>query len=192
MLNIILFGGPGSGKGTQAKRLVEVYGVDHLSTGDMLRAEIASGSDLGGRVESVIASGSLVSDDLILEIVRERVACTRSSVKGYIFDGFPRTVAQAEGLSSLFEELGLGITCVLELDVPEAELLKRLSLRASSENRADDQDPSVLRERLSVYHRQTAPVADFYKSRQLLHRVDGTGTLEEITARLCGVIDAVR
>lgn len=191
MKNIVLFGAPGSGKGTQAARLKEKYGLVHLSTGDMLRAEIAKKSDLGKQVESIMAQGKLVSDELVLAIIRERLEKRGASAKGFIFDGFPRTLVQAEGFDGLLNGLGLSLSVVLQLDVPESELLERLQRRANIQSRADDKDPAVLKQRIAVYNEETAPVASYYDKQGLFKRVDGTGTLDEIAARVSDVVESL-
>ena len=191
MLNIVLFGGPGAGKGTQAARLKEIYDLEHLSTGDMLRADVAKGSALGEQVKAVMASGQLVSDDLVIAIIRGRLEAGAKQSKGFLFDGFPRTLAQAQGFDRMLKELGMSVSGVLKLEVPESELLARLAKRAQIQSRADDKDPAVLRARIQVYERETAPVADYYAKQNLLYAVDGTGTLEEIERRLRDRVDGL-
>lgn len=189
MLNIVLFGGPGAGKGTQAARLKEIYGLEHLSTGEMLRAEVARESELGKQVKTIIASGKLVSDHLVLAIIKKRLEQDANRAKGFLFDGFPRTIAQAEGFDSLLKELNMGVSVVLKLEVPEEELLRRLAKRAQLQSRADDKDPAVLKERIRVYENETAPVAEYYAEQNLLQSIDGTGTLEDIEKRLREKVD---
>jgi adenylate kinase len=188
MLNIVLFGPPGSGKGTQAALLVEKYGLKHLSTGDMLRAEKASGSELGNRVAEIMASGKLVSDDVVNEIVRSQLGAHAASVPGFIFDGYPRTIAQAKTLDGFLHELGTSVTVTLFLDVPKDELIKRLLQRAKELGRADDTE-AVIEERIVEYITKTLPVADHYKAQGKLHMVDGLGSVEDIFGRLMALAD---
>jgi adenylate kinase len=187
MLNIILFGPPGVGKGTQSKLLIEKYGIKHLSTGDMLRAEIASGSELGNRVKSIMDSGVLVSDDIVNEIVQSQVRANRDA-KGFIFDGYPRTVAQAGKLDEILAAIGEKMTGLFELEAPEDELVRRILKRAVESGREDDTE-EVIQNRLVEYYSKTAPVADYYAAKGMRHTVNGLGTLEEILARLCEAID---
>jgi adenylate kinase len=188
MLNIVLFGPPGSGKGTQAALLVEKYGLKHLSTGDMLRAEKASGSELGNRVAEIMASGKLVSDDVVNEIVRSQLGIHAASVPGFIFDGYPRTIAQAKTLDGFLQELGTSVTVTLFLDVPKDELVKRLLQRAKELGRADDTE-AVIEERIVEYITKTLPVADHYKAQGKLHMVEGLGSVEDIFGRLMALAD---
>lgn len=190
MLNIILFGPPGVGKGTQSKLLIEKYDIKHLSTGDMLRAEIASGSELGNRVKSIMDAGTLVSDDIVNEIVESQVRANRDA-KGFIFDGYPRTVAQAGTLESILEGIGEKMTGLFELEAPEAELIRRILKRALESGREDDTE-EVIQNRLKEYYAKTQPVADYFASKEQRHTVDGLGTIEEIHTRLCGSIDKVK
>lgn len=191
MLNIVLFGPPGSGKGTQAALLVDKYGLKHLSTGDMLRAEKASGSELGNRVAEIMATGKLVSDEIVNEIVRSQLKTHYGSVPGFIFDGYPRTSEQAITLNAALQEIGIGVTTCLFLDVPKDELVKRLLQRAIELGRADD-TAEVIEERVVEYNTKTLPVAALYEAAGKLHMVDGLGSKEDIFGRLVALVDQAR
>jgi len=177
-LNLILTGPPGAGKGTQAQRLVERCGIPQISTGDMLRAAMASGSELGARVKGLVDAGELVPDDVVSALVRERLA-ESDTRPGFILDGFPRTDAQAQTLDAILGDLGREPLRVVCLEVPESELIRRILSRG--EGRADDNEETV-KNRLAIYHRDTKPMLDHYAGSVV--RVDGTGSLEEIEARI--------
>ena len=185
-MRLVLFGSPGAGKGTQAQRICERLGVPHISTGDMLRAAVRSGSELGQRVQEVMEGGRLVSDELIGEVVEDRLS-QDDARGGFLLDGFPRTVGQIELLDEALGRLGQRLERVIRLEVPEAVVIERLEGRIASGDqgvkRADD-DIEVIRERLRVYREQTEPVAEVYESRGLLASVDGTGTIEQVSARI--------
>lgn len=187
MLNVVLFGPPGAGKGTQSANIIEKYGLTHLSTGDMLRAERASGSDLGQRVQQIMDSGQLVSDAIVIELIRTRVEANPGAA-GFIFDGFPRTVAQAEALDALLNELGTGISCMVSLVVPEEELVTRLVKRGQESGRADDNEETI-RKRISVYMNETLPVAGYYGQQQKLSEITGVGSVDEIFGNICSVLE---
>ncbi len=176
--NLILTGPPGAGKGTQARRLAERLGIPQISTGDMLREAVAKGSPLGVRVKGIMASGELVPDDLVIALVRERLA-RPDCEKGFILDGFPRTAEQAEALDRILREIGRSRVRVVCLEVPEQELIRRILGRG--EGRADD-NPETVRTRLAVYRRDTQPVLDHYRGS--VHRIDGVGTLDQIQTRV--------
>lgn len=191
MLNIVLFGPPGAGKGTQAQFLSERYGIEQLSTGDILRAAIAEKTPLGLEAKRYMDKGELVPDEKVIGIIADVLEARRDS-KGFIFDGFPRTTPQAEQLDAMLEKKGLSIAGMLLLEVPAEELVRRIMLRGQQSGRADDQDESVVRNRIAVYEKQTLPVAEFYERQNKLHRVDGMGEIAAITQRLQQTIDSLR
>ena len=188
MFNLILFGPPGSGKGTQSERLVEKYGVVHLSTGNLLRAEIAEKTPLGLEAKSFIDKGQLVPDEVVIGMVDSYFDQHKEAI-GFLFDGFPRTVAQAKALDKLLELKKTGIASVLALDVNEEELVKRLLNRGKTSGRSDDTDETVIRKRFSVYTKETTPVAEHYKKTRKFQAVKGEGSVDDIFGRLCEVID---
>lgn len=190
MLNIILFGAPGAGKGTQAARLVERYGLRHLSTGDMLRSAISRGTPLGVEAKTYMDKGNLVPDAMVVGIIGQVVAEAQADTS-FMFDGFPRTVAQAEALGEMLEANGRQIDAMLVLEVPEEELVRRLLARAAIEGRADDKDEGVVRNRISVFRQQTQPVADYYGKQGKLYSIDGTGSVDEIAHRVAKVLDGL-
>ena len=187
-MNIILFGAPGAGKGTQAKRLVDSRGMVQLSTGDMLRAAIGAGTELGLRAKEIMDRGDLVSDDIILGMIAERMD-SPDCANGVIFDGFPRTIAQADGLAAMLDERGLAIDHVIEIGVDEAALFARIETRAAETggSRADD-NAETLRKRLSVYHDNTAPLLPYYADKGLLKTVDGMVSIEEVGQTIDGIL----
>ena len=173
-MNIILLGAPGSGKGTQAAFLIEKHGLTHLSTGDMLRAEIAAGSDLGKQAKAIMESGQLVSDEIVIAMIAARLGD-----KGALFDGFPRTIAQAEALDKLLAGRGSQIDCVIELQVDNEEIVKRMLARG----RSDDNEETI-RNRLKVFEAQTKPLIAYYEAQGKLRSIDGSGELDAIRARI--------
>jgi len=181
-VNLILFGPPAAGKGTQAKRLVETRGMVQLSTGDMLRAAIASGSDLGLKVKDVLARGDLVTDEIVIALIEDRLA-EAEAAGGAIFDGFPRTVAQAEALDDMLARRGKQIDRVVRLVVDDAALTARIARRFAEQGRADD-NPETFKDRLAVYNRQTAPLLPYYESRGKLTEIDGMGDIVTVAAAL--------
>ena len=190
MLNIVIFGAPGSGKGTQSEKIVEKYGINHISTGDVLRAEIKNGTELGQTAKGFIDQGQLLPDALIIDILASTLDSFQDS-KGVIFDGFPRTIAQAEALKTMLAERNQEVSIMLDLDVPEDELMKRLILRGQQSGRADDNEETI-KKRLTVYHSQTAPLIDWYKKENLYQHINGLGDLATITAEICEAIDKVK
>jgi adenylate kinase len=188
MLNLVLFGPPGAGKGTQAERLLQKYGLVHLSTGDLLRSEIAAGTPLGLEARKLMDQGMLVPDAVVIGMIDSRVS-SNSAASGFIFDGFPRTVAQAGALDQLLATKDTSITRMLALEVPEEELIKRLLNRGKESGRSDDQNEAVIRQRISEYNAKTAPVKSHYESQGKFSGIDGVGTIEEIFTRLCAAID---
>ena len=188
MLNIVLFGPPGAGKGTQSANLIERYDLVHLSTGDIFRYNMKNDTELGQLAKSYIEKGELVPDNVTIQMLESEVN-KNPEAKGFIFDGFPRTTAQAEALDAFLTGRDTGITWMLALEVEEQELRQRLLKRAETSGRADDADPEVIQNRIDVYNRETAPVADYYRSQDKYMGINGIGTIEEITERLCMVID---
>ena len=187
-MNIILFGAPGAGKGTQAKRLVEARGLVQLSTGDMLRAAIDAGTELGLRAKEIMDRGDLVSDEIILGMIAERMD-SPDCANGVILDGFPRTVAQAKGLDAMLEERGLSLDHVIEISVDEDALFARIENRAAETggSRADD-NAETLRKRLAVYHENTAPLLPYYDGKGLLKTVDGMNSIDEVGQAIDGIL----
>ncbi len=190
MLNIVLFGPPGSGKGTQAAKLVAKYNLIHLSTGDIFRANIKGETELGRLAKSFMDKGQLVPDKVTIDILQSE-ADKHSQVTGFIFDGFPRTTFQAEALDKYLSLRNTSVTLMLALDVNEDELKKRLLLRGKDSGRADDQNPEVIQNRINVYHRDTAPAKDFYTTQNKYRAVNGVGAIDDIFNSLCNEIDSL-
>ena len=180
-MNLVLFGPPGSGKGTQADRIKDSSRLMHISTGDLLRAAVAAGSDLGKKVEGILSAGELVSDDIVLALINEAVGAVADSdeFSGWILDGFPRTVGQASGLESLLADAAQKIDAVVVLEVGRDEVMKRLLSRA----RGDDNEETISN-RLDVYEAQTKPVLDFFEGKVTIHRINGSQTMDEVTAEI--------
>jgi len=186
-MRLVLLGAPGSGKGTQAARLKEYLNVPHISTGELLRAEVNAGSALGREAEAVMARGELVSDDILLGMLKERFS-REDTRAGFILDGYPRNLAQAAALDTLMAELGQPFDAAVQLAVDNELLIERLAGRAEAEGRADD-SPESVRKRLAVYDQQTAPVIEFYRTHGQLSVVDGVGALDEVFARILQAIN---
>jgi len=190
MFNLVIFGPPGSGKGTQSEYIIKKYGLKHLSTGDLLRAEKNSGSELGNRIKELIDRGELVSDELVEEMVKNNVMRNREAA-GFIFDGFPRTTAQAAWLDNMLASIGESVTLMLTLDVADDELRTRILERGKMSGRADDQNVDIINNRISVYHKQTQPVIDFYAEQGKYVSVNGVGSLDDVFSRICHAMDSV-
>lgn len=187
-MNLILFGPPAAGKGTQAKKLVSAHGFIQLSTGDMLRAARTSGTELGNKVAGIMDSGSLVSDEIVIALIEEALA-TNKVASGFIFDGFPRTVAQAEALDAMLQRHGKSIDRVVRLEVDSAKLMDRVAKRYAEEGRADD-NPESYKVRLNAYLNQTAPLIDYYEGQGKLAGVDGMADVETVAGAIAKAIDA--
>ena len=187
MRNLILFGPPGAGKGTQSAFLVEQYNLVHLSTGDIFRANIKGETELGQLAQSYMNQGKLVPDDVTIRMLESEVN-KHPDAAGFIFDGFPRTTAQAAALDAFLDGRGQSIASMLALEVPEEELKTRLLARAATSGRPDDADPAVIQKRIDVYNAETAPVADHYRALNKYQGIDGVGSIDDITQRL---VDAI-
>ncbi|WP_291723701.1 adenylate kinase [Bernardetia sp.] len=191
MLNLVLFGPPGAGKGTQSQHLVEHYNLIHISTGDLLRAERKAGTPLGKKAEEYMTKGNLVPDEVVIGMIENKLK-ENTGAKGIIFDGFPRTTNQAEALDKLLTSHGETIDAVLSLEVAEEELVKRLLERGKTSGRVDDQKEELIRNRVQVYRNETEVVADYYKKQDKLHVIEGVGEISEITAALRGAVEQVK
>lgn len=190
MLNLILFGPPGSGKGTQAEQLVEKYHLFHISTGNLFREEIEAGTELGNKASTYMSKGELVPDEVTIGMLRNKMK-SHTDAKGFIFDGFPRTAPQAEALDTLLDGMGQPIDALIMLDVPEDEIVKRLLLRGKDSNRPDDRDEEVIRIRFQVYQSKTAPIYDYYDQVGKAHIIPGLGSIDQIFQNLCETIDSL-
>ena len=188
MINLVLFGPPGAGKGTQAVRLTEKYNLVHLSTGDIFRANIKNETELGKWAKSYMDKGELVPDEVTIKMLESEVD-KNPQAKGFIFDGFPRTIPQAEALDKFLKSKQTDIKLMVALDVPEDELVKRLPLRGKDSGRADDTNEDVVRNRINVYNNQTAVVANFYNAQNKFSKINGVGSIDEISQRLYNAID---
>ena len=183
MVNFLIFGPPGSGKGTQSVRLAEKFNLLHLSTGDMLRAEITAGTELGKKMSLIMSKGELVPDAVVIEMIAHKIDNSKGSA-GFLFDGFPRTVAQTISLEKMLNERGMKIDQMLVLDVDHDELVKRLIARAELSGRPDDKDPAVIENRIDVYKEKTEPIINYCNQKGLYQAVNGMGTIDDIFKRL--------
>lgn len=183
MLNIVLFGPPGAGKGTQSELMKEKFSLIHLSTGDILRSEIKDGTELGMEAKKLMDAGKLVPDSVVIGMIRHKLE-HHADANGFIFDGFPRTEAQAVSLDELLSELNDSITTMISLEVPEEELIARLLERGKSSGRSDDQNEDVIKDRLEVYEKQTAVLKNYYQKQGKLQSIHGIGTIDEVFGRI--------
>ena len=190
MLNLVLFGPPGAGKGTQSARLIDTYNLVHLSTGDIFRYNMKEGTELGKLAKSYIDKGALVPDEVTIGMLEAEVN-SNAAAKGFIFDGFPRTTAQAKALDKFLSSKGTEITAMLALEVEEQELITRLLERGKSSGRADDQNPTIIKNRIQVYENETAILKDYYTEQNKFVGIEGVGSIEAITYSLCKEIDAL-
>lgn len=188
MLNLVLFGPPGAGKGTQSLKLIEKYNLVHLSTGDILRAEIAAGTALGKEAKKIMNTGALVPDIVVIGMIGSKLDENKTA-NGFIFDGFPRTEAQAEALDKLLAEKKTSISMMIALEVEDEELTKRLLLRGIESGRPDDRDEKIIRNRIREYNDKTAPLKKYYSRKDKFHSVKGTGSIEQIFSELCIIIE---
>ncbi|SHF88739.1 adenylate kinase [Dysgonomonas macrotermitis] len=193
MLNIVIFGAPGSGKGTQSENLIKKYNLAHISTGDVLRAEKASGTELGKLADSYMSKGQLIPDELMIDILASVFdqKIKAGDCKGVIFDGFPRTIPQGKALSEMLEKRNQSISAVVSLDVPEEELIERLINRGKQTGRNDD-NYETIKARLDVYYNQTTPLKELFEKEGKLYSIEGVGTVDEIFGRISSVIDSVK
>jgi adenylate kinase len=189
MLNIVLFGPPGAGKGTQSQKLIEKYQLVHLSTGDILRSEIQRGTELGLKAKGLIDAGILVPDEVVIGMIDSKLSQNKEA-RGFIFDGFPRTVPQAIALDELLKKRDLAISGMIALSVDSEELTKRLLKRGEDSGRADDQNEGLIRTRINEYQTKTAPVADYYSKQNKYREVYGIGEIDEIFNKICSIIDS--
>lgn len=192
MLNIVLFGAPGAGKGTQSQKLIEKYKLNHISTGDIFRKHLSEGTELGKKARSYMDKGNLVPDSVVIGMVGETIKENKESSNGFIFDGFPRTVAQAEALDELMEKLNMSISGMIALEVPEEELKARIRERGKTSGRTDDQDEEKINHRIQVYKEETLPVAKYYEKQGKFAKVDGVGSIDQIFQEICKNIEKLR
>ena len=184
----ILFGPPGAGKGTQATAMVEKYNLHHISTGALLRKEIAAGTELGLKAKSLIEAGALVPDEVVEGMIESEFK-TVTGVDGFLLDGFPRTIAQAEALDAILERGGEKVTSIVSIMIPDEMIIERISKRAAIEGRADDADVSIIKNRIDTYHNQTEPLIGYYKKAGIYNEIDGVGTIDEVRDRIFGLVD---
>ncbi len=190
MLNIVLFGPPGAGKGTQSERMMEKYNLTHISTGDLFRKHITEGTELGKLAHVFIDNGNLVPDEIVIRMVEMKINSNTNS-RGFIFDGFPRTVAQAKALDEMLENNQTPISVMIALEVDDEELKDRIRLRGKTSGRTDDQDEEKINNRIKVYKEETLPVAHYYDQFNKLHLVNGVGSVDEIFHQICEVVDSL-
>ncbi len=190
MLNIVLFGPPGAGKGTQSELIIEKYKLTHISTGDLFRKHLKEGTELGQLAQKYIDEGNLVPDDVVIRMVEVKINSELES-KGFIFDGFPRTVAQAQALDKMLGQKNMPVKAMLALDVEEEELKKRILHRAKTSGRSDDQDINKINNRIKVYQEETMPVAEYYSKQGKYHDIHGIGTIESIFSEISNIIDSL-
>ncbi|MEL6537759.1 MAG: adenylate kinase [Bacteroidota bacterium] len=188
MLNIVLFGPPGAGKGTQSAKLIEKYSLTHISTGDLFRKHLSEGTELGQLAKKYMDDGNLVPDQVVIDMVDDKIKDS-GDIKGIIFDGFPRTVAQAEALDVLLNGKGTPVTGMIALEVPEEELKNRILERGKTSGRVDDQDISKVENRIQVYKNETLPVAEYYKGQEKFASINGVGTIDSIFDGICSEIN---
>ena len=186
-MNLLLFGPQGAGKGTQAARIAAEYGIPHVSTGDMLRAAVANETELGRQAKPIMERGDLVPDELMVALIRERLG-EPDAAEGFVLDGFPRTLAQAEALDAMLREIGRDLDAVVVLEASDAVVRERMLKRAELEGRADD-TPEAIDRRLANYHAQTAPLVEWYRSRDKVAPVDGTPPVEQVWEQICNVLE---
>lgn len=192
MFNIVIFGAPGSGKGTQSERLIDRYGLYHISTGELLRDHISRGTELGKIADSYISKGNLIPDELMLQVLEHTLEeHSEATANGVIFDGFPRTIAQAEALKEMLQRRGTDLHTVIGLEVPEDELIERLINRGKMTGRADD-NPETIKNRLTVYHNQTSPLKDYYTREGRYHMIEGSGTVDKIFGDIASHVDSMK
>ena len=188
MKNIVIFGAPGAGKSTKSDKMIEKYGLNHITTGDVLRSEIKNGTELGKTAKGYIDNGQLIPDELMIDILASVYDSFGKEHKGVIFDGFPRTIPQAEALKKMLAERGHKVAAMIELHVPEDELMQRLLLRGQQSGISDDNEETI-KKRLDVYHNQTSPLIDWYENEGIHHQINGLGELDRIFDDICKVID---
>ncbi len=191
MLNLVLFGPPGAGKGTQSEKLLEKYGLVHLSTGDILRGEMKAGTELGVKAKSLIEAGNLVPDSVVIGMIGNKISENLDG-NGFIFDGFPRTQAQAEALDKLLEKKGTGVSVMLSLEVNETELVSRLLERGKISGRADDANEETIKNRIGVYNKETSVLIEYYSAQKKQIGIQGIGEIDEIFEKLCTAIDSIK
>lgn len=191
MLNIILFGPPGAGKGTQSEKIINKYNLTHIATGDLFRKHLGEGTELGNLAQKYMDAGNLVPDEVVIGMVDEKLKEHKNS-NGFIFDGFPRTVPQAKALDTLLEQKGQPIAGMIALDVPKEELKTRIKERGKTSGRADDQDDNKVENRIKVYQDETIPVANYYDQQNKFVKIDGVGSIEQIFQKICSEIDKLQ